>query len=332
MFQPGGGAVKALFMGTPEFATPALAALLDAGVEVAGVITQPDRPAGRGRQPAASPVKRLAAERGLAVFQPAKIKDPEAVEYVRRISPEVIVVVGYGQIIPRAVFELPRLGTINIHASLLPKYRGAAPIQWAIANGETVTGVTTMRIEAGFDTGDILLQREYRIGPEETAPQLSARLAAGGAELLLETLSRLERATITPRRQDPAQASYAPILKKEDGRIDWTSSAPRIAGRVRGFDPWPGAYTTFRGQLLHLRKVSLPSCDAARPREGAAPEEPRVAPGTLAVEGRRLLVSCGRGWIELLELHPEGKNRVTAQEFISGRRPVAGEVLGEEKS
>src|SRR5262249_21536727 len=214
--------MKAVFMGTPEFAVPRLRAMLEAGVQVAGAITQPDRPAGRGQKPGPGPVKRLAVERGLPVFQPVKIRDPEAAELVRRLAPEAIVVVGYGQIIPRAVFEAAPLGTINLHASLLPKYRGAAPVQWAIANGETVTGVTTRRIEAGLDTGDILLQREFPIGPEETAPEVGARLAAGGAELLIETLQGLEHGSITPRRQDHGQATQAPLLKKEDGRIDWT--------------------------------------------------------------------------------------------------------------
>lgn len=305
-------------MGTPEFATPALQAMIEAGIEVPGVITQPDRPAGRGQQPAASPVKRLALGHGLPVFQPAKIKDPEAVETVRRIAPEVIVVVGYGQIIPRAVFEIPPLGTINVHASLLPKYRGAAPIQWAIANGETVTGVTTMRIEAGLDSGDILLQRRFAIGPEETAPELAARLAAGGAELLIETLRGLERGTITPQKQNAAEASYAPLLKKEDGRIDWTRSAHEVANRVRGFEPWPGAYTTFRDQLLHVRRARVAVGEPARP-------------GTLDVRGGALLAACGEGWLEIVELQPEGKKRQTAREFINGRQPRAGEILGEEK-
>jgi methionyl-tRNA formyltransferase len=323
--------VKALFMGTPEFATSALRAMLDtsmlhtsmpdSGIQVLGVITQPDRPAGRGQQLLPSPVKRLALERGLAVFQPVKIKDPEAVEYVRQANPDVIVVVGYGQIIPRAVFDLPPLGTINVHASLLPKYRGAAPIQWAIANGEIVTGVTTMRIEAGLDTGDILLQRELPIGPNETSPELAARLATAGAELLIETLRGLQQGTITPRKQDASQATLAPILRKEDGRIDWNMSARQIFNRVRGFDPWPGAYTTFRGQLLHLRRVRV-SSDAGG------------APGAIVLDVHGLRVACGpaeaeRESLEILELQPEGKKRMSAQDFINGRMPKSGEILGE---
>jgi methionyl-tRNA formyltransferase len=307
--------VRALFMGTPAFAATSLAALLDAGVEVAGVITQPDRPAGRGQQPASSPVKKLALERGLPVFQPLRIKYPEAIAQVEALAPDVVVVVGYGQIIPRAIFGRPRLGSVNVHASLLPKYRGAAPIQWAIANGETVTGVTIMQIDEGLDTGDLLAERQAPIGPEETAPKLGERLAHLGADLLVETLPALEAGRITPRPQDPALATYAPVLKKEDGRVDWHLDARQIANRIRGFDPWPGGYTAFRGHLLHLRRV--------RPAEGPAAE-----PGTLAVEGRTLRAACGRGWLELLDLQPEGKKRMTAPEFINGRQPASGEKLG----
>lgn len=308
-------------MGTPEFATPTLRAMVESGIQVLGVITQPDRPAGRGRQLLPSPVKRLALERGLAVYQPLKIKDPQAVEYVRQAHADVIVVVGYGQIIPRAVFDLPPLGTINVHASLLPKYRGAAPIQWAVANAETVTGVTTMRIEAGLDTGDILLQRELSIGPEETAPELAVRLAAAGAELLIETLRGLEQGAITPRKQDASRATLAPILKKEDGRIDWNMSARQIFNRVRGFDPWPGAYTVFRGQLLHLRRVRVSGGISG-------------ASGALAVDAHGLRVACGpvgtgQNSLEILELQPEGKKRMSAQDFINGRMPKSGEILGE---
>lgn len=302
-------------MGTPEFAVPTLRAMLDAGVEVVGVVTQPDRPAGRGREVVASPVKRVAVERGIDILQPLKIKAPDAVAWVQERRPDVIVVVGYGQIIPAAVFDWPKLGTVNVHASLLPKYRGAAPIQWAIANGETVTGVTTMRIEAGLDTGDIFLVRETGIGPEETASELSLRLAAMGAELLTETLRGLEAGTITPRKQDDAAATYAPILKKEDGRVDWTRSARAISNQARGFDPWPGAFTKFRGELLQLRRVR-------------AVEESAGGPGRIEVAGRALKVACGEGGLEVLELQPEGKRRMTAPEFLNGRRPESGEMLG----
>lgn len=303
-------------MGTPEFAVPSLEALLAAGMEVAAVVTQPDRPAGRGHESSASPVKRLAVERGLPVWQPLKIKAPEAVAQVVGARADAIAVVGYGQLIPASIFDSPALGTINVHASLLPRYRGAAPVQWAIANGEHVTGVTTMRIEAGLDTGDILLQQAVEIGADETAPELGGRLAAIGASLLVETLRGLERGAITARKQDPALATYAPLLKKHDGRADWTLPAGRIAGRVRGFDPWPGVYTTFRGHSLQLRRVRVAEATA-------------VAPGTLSVGHDSLRVACGDAWLELVELQPEGKKRMTAREFINGRRPVSGERLGE---
>ncbi len=309
-------AVRALFMGTPEFAAPALEAMLDAGVEVEGVITQPDRPSGRGQQPAAPPVKRVALERRLPVLQPLKIRTPEAVEYVRAARPDVIVVVGYGQIIPASIFDQPPLGTVNVHASLLPRYRGAAPVQWAIANGDATTGVTTMRIEAGLDTGDILLQREVAIGAEEAAPELARRLAAVGAELLIETLRGLEAGAITPRKQNAAEATYAPMLKKEDGRVDWNLAATQIANRVRGFDPWPGVYSRFRDRLLHLRRVRVSDGPAG------------ATPGTVSIAGRSLRAACGQGWLELIEVQPEGKKRITAAEFLSGYRPAAGEILG----
>jgi len=302
-------------MGTPEFAVPSLEAMLAAGVEVAGVITQPDRPAGRGQEPQASPIKRLAAGRNIPVFQPLKIKHPDAVAWVHAARPDVIVVVGYGQIIPPAVFDCPKLGTINVHASLLPRYRGAAPIQWAIARGETVTGVTTMRIDAGLDTGDILLQSEVSIAAQENAPELGRRLARAGAELLVRTLQQID--TIPPRKQDPAEATYAPILTKEDGRVDWGRPNREIAGQVRGFHPWPGAYTTFRGSLVHLRRVE--------PVAG-----PPSRPGVLEVQGGSLRAACGQGWLDLLELQPEGKKLMSARDFINGRRPASGDLLGED--
>jgi len=304
-----------VFLGTPEFAVPTLAAMLASGIEVAAVVTQPDRPAGRGQQPAAPPVKRLAVERGIPVFQPLKIRAPGAVAEVQAQQPDVIVVVGYGQILPAAVFDFPPLGTVNVHASLLPKYRGAAPIQWAIASGETVTGVTTMRIEAGLDTGDILLQSEVTIGPEENAPELSGRLAREGAGLLVETLRGLEARDIAPRKQDDAEATYAPLLKRENGRVDWTRPARAIANQVRGFDPWPGAYTRFRDELLHLRRV-------------LALDGPAGAPGCLEIAGRSLRVACGEGWLDLVEVQPEGRKRMAAQDFLNGRRPANGEKLG----
>jgi methionyl-tRNA formyltransferase len=229
---------------------------------------------------------------------------------------EAMVVVGYGQIIPQAIIDIPPLGIINVHASLLPAYRGAAPIQWAVARGESVTGVTTMRINAGLDTGDILLTRDTPIGADETAAELAGRLAPLGADLLVETLAGLH--SIAPRKQDDALASYAPILRKEDGCIDWNLAAREVYNRVRGFAPWPGAHTWFRGQRLHVWKARPAGCP--------------VGPGTVLAVGRRLLAGCGDGeGLELLEVQLEGRKRVVAEAFLNGQHLEPGEVLGEMK-
>jgi methionyl-tRNA formyltransferase len=257
----------------------------------------------------------------LTVHQPERIRRPEAVELLRGMGLDAMVVVGYGQIIPQTVIDLVPLGIINVHASLLPAYRGAAPIQWAIANGETRTGVTTMRIDAGLDTGDMLLKWETAIGPEETAPELSARLATAGAELLVRTLADLEAGTIAPEPQNSALATHAPILKKEDGLIDWKWPASKIHARLRGFDPWPGAYTTFRGQTLHVRAARV----AGRDAEGE--------PGRLVVAGKKLVALCGEGSaLELVEVQQEGRKRVAAEAFVNGQRLGENETLGETQS
>src|SRR3954453_12948242 len=244
--------MRLAFLGTPAFAVPTLERIVEAGHQVVSVLTQPDRPRGRGQQPAAPPVKEAALRLGLPVYQPERVRRPEAVEHLRGFGVDAMVVVGYGQIIPQVVIDLAPLAIINVHASLVPKYRGAGPIQWAIVNGETRTGVTTMRINAGLDTGDMLLKAETEIGPGETAVELGARLAPLGADLLIETLKGLAAGTIVPEPQDDAQATLAPILKKEDGRIDWSRPAAEIHNRVRGLLPWPGGYTSFRGQILHV--------------------------------------------------------------------------------
>ena len=312
--------MRLAFLGTPAFAVPSLEALAREGHTIPAVFTQPDRPKGRGQQVAISPVKEAALRLGLAVHQPERIRRPEAHELLRALGLDAMVVVGYGQIIPQAIIDIAPLGIINVHASLLPKYRGAAPIQWAIANGETRTGVTTMRIDAGLDTGDMLLKAETDIGAEETAPELSARLAEMGARLLIETMRGLAAGSIAPERQDSAQHSLAPILKKEDGAIDWRQTARRIHARVRGFQPWPGAYTTFRGQALHVWKCRV--VDALAP-----PAEP----GTLLLPDRkRVLVACGDGAaLELSEVQMEGRNRVDASSFRNGQRIVDNERVGE---
>lgn len=297
---------------------PTLRALVEAAHQVVAVYTQPDRPKGRGNQLAASPVKQAALQFDLPVNQPERIRRPENVAALAELNADVMVVVGYGQIIPQSIIDLPRFGILNVHASLLPKYRGAAPIQWAIANGETRTGVTIMQIDAGLDTGDMLLKAETGIGPDETAPELSARLSQQGAPLLIEALRQVEAGTVQREKQDDAASTYAPILKKEDGLIHWNRSAAEIYNRFRAFTPWPGAFTMFRRQALHLL--------------GASPvnEKSEIAPGTVQVEKDRLLVACGGGsMIELSEVRLESKKRMPAAAFLNGYRPLEKERLGE---
>jgi len=298
--------MRVVFLGTPAFAVPTLEALLAAGHEVICVVTQPDRPRGRGRQLSASPVKEAALRHALPVYQPERVRRPEAVQHLAALAPDAMVVVGYGQIIPQSVIDLPPHGIINVHGSLLPKYRGAGPIQWAIANGETRTGVTTMRIDAGLDTGDMLLKAETDIGPDETAIELNARLATAGAALLVQTLASI--GSIVPEKQDPAQATYAPLLKKEDGLIGWHRPAQAIHNRVRGFQPWPGAYTRFRGRQLHIWKSRVVAHDTGEPVEA----------GRLLLHPLRVV--CGEGALELIEVQLEGRNRIPAEAFTNGQR------------
>ena len=310
--------LRIVFCGTPQFAVPPLQFLLQqTDFEVAGVFTQPDRPRGRGQEVSFSAVKEAALSRNLPVFQPAKIRAPEAEEQVRSLAPDAVVIVAYGQIIPARLLSIPRLGWINLHASLLPKYRGAAPTNWAIAKGESVTGNTTMRIDAGMDTGDMLLQQELTISPDETAPELAARLSQAGAGLLAESLRGLNEGRITPRQQDHETASLAPLLKREDGEIDWTRGAPEIYNRMRGFTPWPGAYTEFRGQTCHL---------LGRPVPGETSNE---EPGTLLALRSALRVVCGAATIlELSHVKVEGRRQISAMEFARGARLHVGERFG----
>jgi methionyl-tRNA formyltransferase len=314
-----------VFCGTPRFAVPTLEKLVEAGNSVPLVVTQPDRPRGRGMEVAVSPVKDAAVRLGIAVLQPATIKNnSEFRDQLAANHPDAIIVVGYGRIIPQWMIDLPRLGNLNLHASLLPKYRGAAPIQWAIANGDSVTGVTTMRIDAGLDTGDILMQREISIDLKDTAETLGPKLAAIGADLMVETLRGLDSGQMRPTPQDHSQATLAPILKKEDGRMDFTRSANDLFNRLRGFQPWPGAFTIFRGKTLQVHR--------AQPLQSPV----QLTPGALAVEGTRLLVGCGKDkdkrtdtTLEFIEIQLEGKRRMTAQEFINGYRPQSGDHLGQ---
>jgi methionyl-tRNA formyltransferase len=302
-----------IFMGTPSFAVPTLERVIEAGHRVSAVFTQPDRPKGRGGRMAASPVKEAALRLGLPVHQPERIRRPEVVEQLKQMKPDAMIVVGYGQIIPQAIIDIPPRGIINVHASLLPKYRGAAPIQWAVANGEARTGVTTMRIDAGLDTGDMLLKWETEIGPKEDALELGTRLAAAGAQLLVETL----RDDPAPVKQDPGQATYAPILKKEDGEIDWNWPASKIFNRSRGLLPWPGVYSFFRGQMFHIWEARV-SSDALQGE-----------PGLMSAMGKRLLVACGeRTELELMEVQVEGRKRMSAAAFMNGHHLKDDEMLG----
>jgi len=305
-----------VFCGTPRFAVPPLDKLVEAGFHVNLVVTQPDRPKGRGLELVPSPIKQRAVQLGLPVVQPESIKNNDTFRtQLTALKPDAIIVVGYGRIIPQWMLDLPPLGNINLHASLLPKYRGAAPIQWAIARGETITGVTTMKIDAGLDTGDILLQEEIPIAPDDTSETLAPKLAAAGANLIVETLRGLRTGAIRPRPQDHAQATLAPILKKEEGLLDFSRPATDILNRLRGFQPWPGVYSKFRGKNLQIWKAA--AVDRALPLS------------ELKIDGEHLFVGCGqRTAIELLELQVEGKKRISASAFIRGYRPLPGEKLG----
>jgi methionyl-tRNA formyltransferase len=312
--------IRVVFCGTPRFAVPSLKHLLEQkDFEVVGVFTQPDRPRGRGQEISHSPVKEIALAEKIAVFQPAKVRAPEVEQQLYELAPEVIVIIAYGQIIPARLLGIPKRGWINLHASLLPKYRGAAPINWAIVNGETRTGLTTMRIDPGMDTGEMLVQQELAIGADETAPELAARMAEAGAPLMVKTLRGLVDGTVTGRAQNHAAATLAPPLKREDGRIDWTRPATEIYNRMRGFAPWPGAYTEFRGQTCQLR--GKPVCD----------EKAEVAAGTILAGRGTVRVVCGGGsLLELSHVKLEGRKEVTAAEFANGARLQAGERFGKQ--
>jgi len=308
--------MRLIFCGTPEFAVPTLERLIQNRFTIDSAVTNPDEPSGRGYELKASPVKQTAVRAGLAVFQPARLKDPATVNYLSRFEPDAIVVVAYGHLIPEWLINLPRLGCINLHASLLPKYRGAAPIQWALVRGETVTGVTTMRIDEGLDTGPILLKKEVGIQDEDTTETLSERLSQVGADLMVSTLERLEHGDLEPVTQDHTQATRAPILKKQDGRIDWTLPAKDIWNRVRGLRPWPGAYTTFRGKRLHVWRAARPDDSGSSP----------LAAGFMHAERGRLFVTCGQGTrLEAAEVQLEGRKCLAARDFLNGAKLLAGE-------
>jgi methionyl-tRNA formyltransferase len=309
--------MRVVFLGSGAFAIPSFEALIDAGHDVVALVTQPDRAKGRGRTLTPPPLKPVAVAGGVPVHQPRKVRDPAAVETLRALTPDVQVVVAYGQILPRSVIDIPPRGTVNVHGSLLPRYRGAAPIQWAVVNGERETGVTTMLIDEGLDTGPTLLSRSTAIGAEETSADLETRLAVLGAQVLLETLAGIGAGTLKPVPQDHARATLAPIIKKEDGRLDWTMPAEALSRRVRGFHPWPGTFTTWQGQPL---KVLRARADADGPSEPGA---------IMAADREGLVVGCGQGTrLRLLEVQPESRRAMTAAAFAAGVRLAPGARLG----
>ncbi|NOY14491.1 MAG: methionyl-tRNA formyltransferase [Deltaproteobacteria bacterium] len=308
--------IRTVFMGTPEFALATFTGLIDFGLNLVGVFTQPDRPKGRGKKLAAPPVKELALQQQIPVFQPLKLRDPAAVAQLRELQPDLIVVVAYGQILPKAVLDIPQYGCINVHASLLPKYRGAAPINQAIIDGETETGVTTMYMDVGLDTGDMLVKYRLTIGENETAGELHDRLALLGREAMEETLRQICSGTLIAERQDDSLSCYAPMLKKEDGLIDWQQSAATIHNLVRGLDPWPGAYSHLDGEVL---KISATSVAADLSGE----------PGTvLLADAEGVRVACREGALVIGRLQLPGRKRLAAADFLRGRELPIGTRLG----
>jgi methionyl-tRNA formyltransferase len=301
--------MRIVFCGTPEFAVPTLKLLLTSPeFEVTGVISQPDRARGRGHEVSPGAVKEAAHTAKVPLYQPEKINSNDSLLWLQQTAPEAVVIIAYGQIISKSLIAVPRIGWINLHASLLPKYRGAAPINWAIANGESRTGLTTMRIDAGMDTGEILLQQEVSIGPSETAPELAARMAQAGAPLVKQSLLGLQSGSIVPRPQEHSGATYAPRLKREDGRILWKMTAREICNRIRGFAPWPGAYTLFRGRICHVWGEPVPETTSA-------------PPSRILRSGASIRVACGGGTLLGLDaVKLEGGKRVSALEFANGIR------------
>lgn len=304
-------------MGTPVFAVPTLTALYEAGYEIAGVVTQPDRPKGRGQKLAASPVKEYASTRGLTIYQPERVKAPEFVQELRRLAPDVIVVVAYGQILSADILDLPPYGCINVHASLLPKYRGAAPIHWAIINGEAMTGVTTMYMDRGMDTGDMILKSEIPVTTEDTTGSLHDKLAQAGAKLLLRTLEQTAAGKAPRAAQDDAQATYAPLLKREHERMDWQRTAHALHCQIRGLNPWPGAFTTHRGKQLKIWHAALLNEQTDQP------------PGTVVnVDNRGITVATASGSLLLIELQPQNSKKMHAADYARGHHFVPGEQMG----
>ena len=306
--------LKLVFMGTPDFAVPCLQSLLDAGHQVCGVFTQPDKPKGRGYTLAPPPVKELAVRNGIPVFQPKTLRSGEAEKQIRMLAPEVIVVVAYGKILPKEILDLPPYGCVNVHASLLPKYRGAAPIQWAVLRGEKVTGVTTMYMAEGLDTGDMLMKAETVIGPDETAGELHDRLSAMGADLIVRTLDAMKSGTLERTVQDDSLSCYAPMLSRELSKIDWTQTAQEVHNRIRGLSPWPSASTVWNGKVLKVHQSKLLDGITGHPGE--------------VKSGKKFVVCCGSGALELTVVQYEGGKRMAGTDFLRGHSIPEGTILG----
>lgn len=311
--------MRIVFMGTPDFAVPSLRALVESGrYDVVGVVCQPDRPKGRSGRLQPCPVKEYALLKGIPVFQFERIRRPEGVEAMRGLAPDAWVTAAFGQILSQELLDIPRIGTINVHASLLPAYRGSAPINWCLINGERETGITTMLTDKGMDTGDMLLRVKTPIDPQETAGELTERLSVMGAKLLLETLQAIEAGNCPREAQDPEKASYYPLLKKETGRIDWTASAARVANLVRGVNPWPGAWTEMDGGVLKIWKAE------------ASQEKASAVPGEVILSDPKqgLVVATGEGSLELTEIQAPGSKRMNAKDYLRGHAILVGTRLG----
>ena len=314
--------MKIVFMGTPDFAVSALNAIVEAGHQVTAVVTQPDKPKGRGKEMQMTPVKLCALSHGIPVFQPVKIREPEAVERMRGFEADLFVVAAFGQILPEEILAMPKYGCVNIHASLLPKYRGAGPIQWSIINGEKITGVTIMQMEKGLDTGDMLFQRQVEIAPDETADTLHDKLAKAGARLIVEAIPKIEAGEVTPEKQRDEDSSYAKMLTKAMGKIDWSMEAKKLDCLIRGLISWPGAATVFRGKSLKIWEEE--PVDAA----SLQGEMKEAAPGTVVlVEKDALYVQTGSGVLKVTAVQPEGKKRMAVKDFLLGYPVKAGESL-----
>lgn len=307
--------MRVVFMGTPEFAVPCLQKLIDCGHEVTGVFTQPDKPQGRKMVLTPPPVKVLAVENGIKVYQPVKMKDGTALEMLKEADPELVIVVAYGKILPKEILEYPKYGCINIHASLLPKLRGAAPIQWSVINGFDKTGVTSMQMDEGLDTGDMLIKGELEIGENETAGELHDRLSVLGAEILEKTIDALKNGELTPEKQNHSEHTYAPMLSKELSPIDWSMTAQQVHNKIRGLSPWPSANAKLSEKTVKIHKTIL------------APEKGTKA-GEIVEAGKRLVVACGDlNCIEILNLQAEGKKAMSAADFLRGNPIIAGECF-----